>query len=154
MTKAELERALRREQAARKQETAARKRAETQRDTALTQLGEKDRVVTEALEQQTATGEILQVIASSPTNVQPVFDAIAENAARFCSVADVFIVLVEGDALRAVSGTGHIAAQIPEYNARRVPVSRGSVAGRAIVDRAVVHIADLVEASATEFPEV
>jgi GAF domain-containing protein len=108
----------------------------------------------EALEQQTATSAILKVIASSPTDTQPVFDAIAENASRLCGVADGFIALVDGDTLRAVSVTGQLVARTSDYDARRVLVSRESVAGRAIVDRATIHIPDLVEVSETEFPEV
>jgi GAF domain-containing protein/anti-sigma regulatory factor (Ser/Thr protein kinase) len=106
--------------------------------------------VSEALEQQTATSEILKVIASSPTSTQPVFDAIARNAARLCSVGDSYIVLVEDDVLRAVSVTGELVAA--DYNRQRAPVSRASVAGRAIVDRATIHIEDLASLSETEFP--
>ena len=60
----------------------------------------------EALEQQTATSEILGVIASSPTDIQPVLDAIAENAARICGTPLMFRSFeVEGDGLRRVVGT-------------------------------------------------
>src|SRR5262245_14843980 len=54
----------------------------------------------EALEQQTATSEILRVISSSPTDVQPVFETIAESAARLCDAVDVTIFQVDSDALR------------------------------------------------------
>src|SRR5256885_4369497 len=54
----------------------------------------------EALERQGATSEILQVIASSPTDVQPVLDALVESVGRLCEAADTFLLLVEGDQLR------------------------------------------------------
>src|SRR4029077_18802598 len=64
------------------------------------ELESRNRDLTEALDQQTATNEILRVIASSPTDIQPVLNAIAESAARLCSAKDAVIRLVEGSVLR------------------------------------------------------
>src|SRR6185295_12820363 len=66
----------------------------------------------EALERQTATSEILGVIASSPTDIQPVLDVVAENAARLCDANDAQILRVEGDLLQRVASRGsHTTAE-------------------------------------------
>ena len=103
----------------------------------------------ESLEQQTATSEILGVIASSPTDLQPVLDTIAESAARVCGADDASIRLVEGNVLRRVAHQGHI----PVTQALELTIERGSVTGRAVVDRQLIHIEDLMAVAATEFPK-
>ncbi|MCZ6563771.1 MAG: GAF domain-containing protein, partial [Deltaproteobacteria bacterium] len=104
----------------------------------------------EALEQQTATSEILQVIASSPTNLQPVLDTIAESAARLCKGEDVVIRLVEGGVLRVVAHHG--SAPHTPYTLMELPINRHTVAARAVADCQIIHIEDLLHMSA-EFPQ-
>ncbi len=103
----------------------------------------------EALEQQTATADILRVISSSPTDVQPVFDAIAESAARLCSASDVLIRRVDGDALRLVRHMGSIPVV-----ADTLAITRGTVPGCAVLERRTIHVHDTQEAHARgEYPE-
>jgi len=106
-----------------------------------------NRDLTEALEQQTATSEILRVIASSPTDLQPVLDTIAENAARVCGSYDAMIRLVQGDSLHAVAHHG----PFPPVALDR-PIDRTSANGRAVIDRQIIHIDDLTTLAETEFP--
>jgi signal transduction histidine kinase len=101
----------------------------------------------EALERQTATSEILRVISSSPTDVQPVFDAIAESAVRLCDAMFGGIFQVDGDKLRAAGRHGPMAA-----HGLVMPINRGTVAGRTVLERRAVHVADL-QAEVDEFPE-
>jgi GAF domain-containing protein len=101
----------------------------------------------ESLEQQTATSEILGVIASSPTDIQPVLDTIAENAARVCGSYDALIRLVEGDKLRSAAHYGPVESGF----GLEQPLIRGTVAGRAVIDRKTIHIHDLWSESETEF---
>ena len=91
------------------------------------------------MEQQTATSEILGVIASSPTDIQPVLDTVAANAARLCEATDAQIRLVDGDGTRLAASFGTLPA--PQFRS----MTPGSVSARAILNRETVHIQDLQE---------
>jgi signal transduction histidine kinase len=101
----------------------------------------------EALEQQSATSEILRVIASSPTDIQPVLDAVLESAARLCNATDGLIARIDGNVL--IPGVAKYGS-MPVPKARRL--SYGTPVGRAIIDRETVHVHDLKAEVETEFP--
>ena len=105
----------------------------------------------EALEQQTATAEILRVIASSPTDLQPVMDVVAVNATRFCGATDASIWRLEGESLRLVAAHGPLprAMQI----GTTIAASPRSVMGRAVCERRSIHVEDILALPETEFPE-
>ena len=94
----------------------------------------------EALEQQTATSEILRVIASSPTDLQPVLDTVAENAARLCEANDATIARIDGNTLQRLGSAKY--GPIPAISARH-PSRRGNPSGRAVIDRTTVHVHDI-----------
>ena len=103
-----------------------------------------------ALEQQKATAEILRVMASSPADVQPVLDAIAETAAHICGATDAHIYRVAGDLLQQAAHFGPIPGLRPGES---LPLSRGSVSGRSILDRQPIHMRDAVaELDEAEYP--
>ena len=106
------------------------------------ELEARNRDLTAALEQQTATAEILRVISGSPTDIQPVLDAIAESAALLCEASDVLIRRVDGDTMRVVAHIGSVP--VVEASIAQ-PISRGSVGGRSILERRTVHVHDVLE---------
>ena len=113
------------------------------------QLDARNRQLTEALEQQTATSEILRVIASSPTDLQSVLDVVAENAARLCEANDATIARIDGNTLQRLGSAkyGSMPASPPPS------LHRGNPTGRAVIDRTTVHVHDITAEFDGEFPE-
>src|SRR5262249_58070603 len=106
------------------------------------QAGTQD--LTESLEYQTATSEVLNVISRSPTDVQPVFDMIAESAWRLCEAQYCFVYRFDGEFLHFVAHHGP-APEVVEMNRRAYPAppNRGSAAARAILERNIAQIQDV-----------
>jgi transcriptional regulator with GAF, ATPase, and Fis domain len=114
------------------------------------ELAEARGRLSEALERQAATSEILRVISSSPTELQRVLDAVGENAARLCDANNAVIFRLEGDLLRQVASYGGLPTT--SHPAEGLPVNRGRVTGRAVFERRTIHVHDLV-AEEDDFPE-
>ena len=104
---------------------------------------QRTRELAESLEQQTATSGVLQVISSSPGDLQPVFETMLHNAVRICDAKFGNIFRWEGDALHLVA-THNIPPAFAELR-RRSPFSPGpeNPIGRMVATKAVVQVADL-----------
>ncbi|HEX7779795.1 MAG TPA: GAF domain-containing protein, partial [Vicinamibacterales bacterium] len=110
----------------------------------------RTRELSESLEQQTATAEVLRVISASPTEIEPVLDAVGENAARLCDASNAVIFRLDGDVLRQVAAYGGLPTT--SHPAEGLPVNRGRVTGRAVFERRTIHVHDLA-AEEADFPE-
>jgi signal transduction histidine kinase len=107
----------------------------------------------EALEQQAATAEILRLISASPADAQPVFDAIAVNALKLCGASGATVWRYERDLLHLAAhhNVSPDAIEFLERQPQAVP-DRSLPLGRALVDRAVVHVPDVQ--TTAEFPDM
>src|SRR5262245_56609931 len=103
----------------------------------------------DALERESATSEILRVIASSRTELQPVLDTVAENAARLCEANDATINRIDGNTLQRLGSAkyGPMPASPPPS------LHRGNPSARAVIDRTTVHVHDITAEFEGEFPE-
>src|SRR5262249_39574857 len=115
-----------------------------------TELQQRNGELTEALGRETATGAILGVISSSPTDIQPVLDAITESAARLCDAIDTAIFLEDGEHLRLATHLGPIPlGPVGEFT---VPMVSGTLTGRAALELRTIQLADH-QAEADDYPE-
>jgi GAF domain-containing protein/DNA-binding response OmpR family regulator len=112
----------------------------------LTELQTKNADLTEALEQQTATSEILRVISSSPTDVQPVFDAIVESGVRLCETMAGALLRFDGETLHPAAVYGPAREEILRAWEGFFPYRPGPevAIGQAVLERRVINIEDVM----------
>src|SRR5262249_18276308 len=101
--------------------------------------------LTEALEHQTATSEVLNVITRSPTDAQPVFEAIVQSAARLCEAMFSLVLLYDGDLLR-LAATHNFTPEVLNILFQTYPKrpDRSVLGGRAVLDGRIAHVHDLL----------
>jgi two-component system, NtrC family, sensor kinase len=105
----------------------------------------RTRELSEALEHQTATSEVLSVISRSPTDAQPVFDAIVESAARLCEAVFSVVWLYDGELLQ-VAATHNFTPEVLNKLFKMYPAQpdRSTVGGRAVLEGKIAHLPDLL----------
>jgi len=113
-----------------------------------TEVARLSRELREAREQQAATAEVLSVISASPNELDQVLDSLVRSAVRFCGADDAAIHRLDGQYLRVAAHYG----PVPYYGIGHAILVRGTVNGRAVLERTPVHVADL-QVETEEFPE-
>ena len=114
---------------------------------------ERNRELAEALEQQTATSEILRVISRSTTDAQPVFETIAASALRLCDAGSANVLTFDGERLHiAALAVAHPEAAVELHRVYPRRLDRGFVASRAVMAREVVTIPDVTADPDYRFP--
>ena len=109
----------------------------------LNELRQRTDDLSESREQQTATSEVLKVISSSASDLQPVFDTMAENAVRLCEAERAYVFRFDGELLRAVA-TYNVGPENREFvNRNPIAPGRRSVSARAALERRSVQVPDV-----------
>jgi GAF domain-containing protein/HAMP domain-containing protein/anti-sigma regulatory factor (Ser/Thr protein kinase) len=113
----------------------------------------RTRELQRALEQQTAISEVLRVISGSPTDVQPVLDAVAQRAAVLCDAMHAGVLLRDGDALHWRARYSRDGDATTFEPGQPVPLQRTLVNSRAFLDKRTVHVPDILPLLDTEYPD-
>ena len=106
----------------------------------------------EALDRQTATSDVLRVISESPTDVQPVLDAVADRACSLCHAKGSRVWLPDGNGLRSMTGY-RFAEDAASGLGDLVPLTRTTLVGRAFLDSRTVHVEDMELLVESEYPD-
>jgi len=117
------------------------------------ELEGRNRDLSEALEQQTATSAILRVMSESPTDTQPVFDAIADRALRLCDASVAGVLMFDGELLHIVARANFEADSAIDRAFPMRPSYGGSASARAILTRQIIHFPDVLADPTYDLPQ-
>jgi signal transduction histidine kinase/CheY-like chemotaxis protein len=119
-----------------------------------TELDARNRDLTETLEQQTATSEVLKVISRSAFDLQPVLETVIESATRLCGATRGHIFRFDGELLRFAAAYGALPEFTNYLKTHPVRPGPGSIAGRCAAERRPIHVADVLQESVYEHGEL
>ena len=106
----------------------------------------------QALERQTATAEVLRVISESPTDVQPVLEAVAQRAGQLCHADGARVWLIADGRLQAMTSYGPAYAAMS--GTETLPIARTSIGGRTVLERRPIHVEDVLPLIDDEYPDI
>ena len=112
------------------------------------QLDHRTRALEDALQQQSATSEVLSIIRQSPSDAQPVFDAIVQSASRLCGAIFGVVYLCDDDGRLRIVATNNFTPSATTYLHELQQLKRperSHLGGRAVLDRKIVHVPDVLE---------
>ena len=108
------------------------------------EVQERTDELTESLQQQTATADVLKVISRSTFDLQTVFDTLVESAARLCRADKANLTLLRGDNIQYVSAYGMQPGYLDYMSSKQLKLDRRSISGRTMLERGIVHIHDVL----------